>query len=93
MLHSEAALPSHEDRSTAEAGQTVCAHVEPLAPGAGLLRAVGAVAASFFGVRGRKEHEADLAQLRPVHLVLVGLLMSLVFVLSLFGLVTLVLRV
>jgi hypothetical protein len=44
-------------------------------------------------VRGSKDHEADLAQLRPVHLVLVGLLMALVFVLSLLGLVTLVLRV
>ena len=33
----------------------------------GLRKTVLAVAASFFGVRGSKEHEADMAQLKPLH--------------------------
>lgn len=46
----------------------------------GLLGTVRAVAASFFGVRGRKAHEDDLARLNPVHVILVGVAMAVVFV-------------
>lgn len=60
--------------------------------GAGLVRTVAAVGASFFGVRGRKDHETDLAQLKPVHLVLAGLMMAGLFVLTLLGVVAWVLR-
>jgi hypothetical protein len=49
----------------------------------GLRKTVLAVAASFFGVRGSKEHEADMAQLKPLHVIAVGLMMAAIFVLSL----------
>lgn len=61
-------------------------------PKAGFLRAIRAVAAAFFGVRAREGHEADLAQLRPFQLVVVGLLMAALFVLLLIALVTWVVR-
>jgi len=48
-----------------------------------LFKTVLAVAASFFGVRGSKEHEADMAQLKPLHVIAVGVAMAAMFVLSL----------
>ncbi|MEY3105235.1 MAG: hypothetical protein RJA72_1267 [Pseudomonadota bacterium] len=48
-----------------------------------LFKTVLAVAASFFGVRGSKEHEADMAQLKPLHVIAVGIAMAAMFVLSL----------
>lgn len=42
-----------------------------------------AVLWSFFGVRKGTAHDADMAQLNPVHVVLVGLLMGFLFVLTL----------
>jgi len=47
------------------------------------IKTVFAVAASFFGVRSSKQHEADIAQLKPLHVVLVGVAMAALFVLSL----------
>ena len=38
---------------------------------------------AFFGVRGKRGHDADLARLKPVHVIVVGLLMAAVFVLTL----------
>jgi len=48
-----------------------------------LFKTVLAVAASFFGVRGSKEHEADMAHLKPLHVIAVGIAMAAMFVLSL----------
>jgi hypothetical protein len=48
-----------------------------------LFKTALAVAASFFGVRGSKEHEADMAQLKPLHVIAVGIAMAAMFVLSL----------
>ncbi|MCL4185278.1 MAG: DUF2970 domain-containing protein [Burkholderiaceae bacterium] len=50
---------------------------------AGFLETIKAVGWSFFGVRGRKGHERDLARLHPLHVILAGLLMAAVFVLTL----------
>ena len=44
---------------------------------------VKAVGASFFGVRGGKAHERDMANLNPVHVIVVGLLLAAAFVLTL----------
>jgi hypothetical protein len=44
---------------------------------------LGAVLWSFFGVRKGSAHDADMASLNPVHVILVGLLAGLIFVLSL----------
>ena len=48
---------------------------------------IKAVGASFFGVRGRRAHERDLARLNPVHVIVAGLLLALVFVLTLVAIV------
>jgi hypothetical protein len=48
-----------------------------------LVRTLGAVAWSFFGVRKSRDHERDVAELKPVHVVLVGLAVAAVFVVAL----------
>jgi predicted Na+-dependent transporter len=47
------------------------------------LQVAKAVFWSFFGVRRRAEHEKDLAQIKPVQVVIAGLVGAAVFVLSL----------
>ncbi len=54
---------------------------------ASLLDTVKAVGASFFGVRGRRAHERDVAKLNPVVVIAVGLALALVFVLVLVAVV------
>ena len=46
-----------------------------------------AVAWSFFGVRRGADHERDIAQLNPVHLIVAGVIGALLFVLVLLLLV------
>ena len=46
-----------------------------------------AVAWSFFGVRRGADHESDIAQLNPVHLIVAGVIGALLFVLVLLLLV------
>lgn len=50
---------------------------------AGFVDTIKAVGWSFFGVRGRKAHERDLARLDPVHVIAAGLLLAAAFVLVL----------
>jgi hypothetical protein len=47
---------------------------------ASFLATMKAVFWSFFGVRKRKDHEHDAANLNPVHMVLGGLIGALVFI-------------
>lgn len=42
-----------------------------------------AVAWAFLGIRGRGAHEADIANLNPVHLIIVGIVCAAVFVTTL----------
>ncbi|MBA3593326.1 MAG: DUF2970 domain-containing protein [Polaromonas sp.] len=51
-------------------------------------RTVKAVGWSFVGLRARSDYEQDVAQLNPVHIVVVGLVGLLVFVGSLMLLAT-----
>ncbi|MEN9760450.1 MAG: hypothetical protein RI906_276 [Pseudomonadota bacterium] len=63
------------------------------APGtarAGFFATLRAVAWSFFGVRARKAHEADMVSLNPIHVVIVGIALAALFVLTLIGVVRLV---
>lgn len=46
-----------------------------------------AVAWSFFGVRKGSEHEADMAKLNPVHVIIAGIIGGVLFVLLLLALV------
>ena len=48
-----------------------------------LIGTVKAVLWGFLGVRRNAEYQDDIAKLNPVHLVVVGLAMALVFVFSL----------
>lgn len=60
----------------------------PPAPRRGsLLRTVRAVAWSFFGVRKSRDLERDVAELNPVHVVLVGIAVAAAFVVGLVFLV------
>ncbi len=52
-----------------------------------LRQTVGAVLWSFFGVRRGASHDADMAQLNPVHVVIVGVLAGVLFVAGLVVLV------
>ena len=54
--------------------------------GASIRQAVRAVFWSFFGVRKRRDLEAD-AHLNPVHVIVVALCMAVLFVLLLVGVV------
>ena len=48
-----------------------------------LLRTVGAVAWSFFGVRKSRDLERDVAELKPVHVIVVGVALAALFVVAL----------
>lgn len=52
-----------------------------------LWRTLVAVLWSFVGLRSRKAFQQDIAQLNPVHIVVVGLVLALLFVLGLAALV------
>ena len=52
-----------------------------------LRQTIGAVLWSFFGVRRSANHEADMAELNPLHVIAVGVVAAAVFVLGLIGLV------
>jgi hypothetical protein len=60
---------------------------EPEHKTASPLQVAKAVFWSFFGVRRRTEHEKDLAQIKPVQVVIAGLVGAAIFV---FGLILLV---
>jgi hypothetical protein len=71
---------------------------DPPAPAAGAPRparlgqTARAVFWSFFGVRKRRDYEADSAQLNPVHVIVMGVIGAALFVLVLVVLVNLVVR-
>ncbi|MEO7338196.1 MAG: DUF2970 domain-containing protein [Caldimonas sp.] len=54
-------------------------------------RTVSAVAWSFFGVRKSSDHEKDVSQLNPVHVIVAGVIGAVLFVAGLLALVTWVL--
>lgn len=56
---------------------------EPGLKPASPLQVAKAVFWSFLGVRKRTEHEKDLAQIKPVQVVIAGLIGAAIFVLSL----------
>jgi hypothetical protein len=48
-----------------------------------LIQTVSAVLWSFFGVRKGRDHDRDMAQLNPVHVVITGVVLGVLFVLIL----------
>lgn len=59
-------------------------------PAAGFVQIVVAVAASFFGVRMRGDHDAIARSVKPQHLIVAGMLGAALFVLALVVVVRLV---
>ena len=55
------------------------------------LQTMQAVAWSFFGVRRSADHESDVSQLNPVHLVIAGVIGAVLFIVALLLLVNWVL--
>jgi Protein of unknown function (DUF2970) len=55
------------------------------------LNVLGSVMASMFGVQSSRRREADFTRGKPIHYILVGLLVTLVFILTVWGVVKLVL--
>jgi Protein of unknown function (DUF2970) len=48
-----------------------------------LLQTASAVLWSFFGVRKGRDHDRDMAQLNPLHVVITGVVFGVLFVLTL----------
>ena len=61
--------------------------VTPLRRKGSLLRTVQAVAWSFVGLRRGSDYREDVAKLNPLHIMAVGFVAVLLFVLALIGLV------
>lgn len=56
------------------------------------VQTIGAVFWSFFGVRKGRDHDRDMAQLNPVHLIIAGLIGGILFVVALVFLAKLAIR-
>lgn len=64
----------------------------PAPPNATLLQVAGAVFWSFFGVRKNRDMQRDAATIKPLHVLIVGVVAGLAFVLLLIALVTFITR-
>lgn len=62
--------------------------IDPLKRKGSIFRTVKAVMWSFVGLRSRGDYEQDVAQLNPVHIVIIGLAGVFVFVVGLIVLAT-----
>ena len=65
---------------------------EPAAPRAGFLRVLAAVLSSFLGIRRKASGERDMVTIKPVHVIVAGLLGAALFVAILVTLVTVITR-
>jgi hypothetical protein len=52
-----------------------------------LIDTVRAIGAAFFGVRGSREHQRDIEQLNPVHVIVIGVALAALLVLGLLAIV------
>ena len=57
-----------------------------------LIRVLGSVLASMFGVQSSRRREQDFVYGKPSHYIIVGLLVTVIFILSVWGVVQLVMR-
>lgn len=55
------------------------------------LSVLGSVMASMFGVQSTRRRETDFTRGKPIHYILVGLLVTVIFILTVWGVVKLVL--
>ena len=80
---------THPDDQPSDASQSP---ESPESRHASLLQVAGAVFWSFFGVRKGRHMQQDTLTIKPLHVVIVGLLAGLAFVLALVALVTYITR-
>jgi len=57
-----------------------------------LIRVLGSVLASMFGVQSSRRREEDFVYGKPSHYIIVGLLVTVIFILSVWGVVQLVMK-
>jgi hypothetical protein len=57
-----------------------------------LMKVLGSVLASMFGVQSNRRREEDFTHGKPSQYVVIGLLVTLVFILTVWGVVSLVMR-
>ena len=57
-----------------------------------LIRVLGSVLASMFGVQSSRKREEDFVYGKPSHYIIVGLLVTVIFILSVWGVVQLVMK-
>lgn len=62
------------------------------ARGPSLLGVLGSVLASMFGVQSNRKREEDFTHGKPSQYVIIGLLVTVVFILTVWGVVSLVMR-
>ncbi len=70
----------------------VPASTERAAPSAGFLRVLAAVFSSFLGIRRKAAGEHDMVTIKPVHVIVAGLLGAAIFIAILVALVTMITR-
>lgn len=58
----------------------------------GIMQVIKSVSASMFGVQSSKNRERDFTRGKPVHYIIAGLVFTLLFILTLVGVVKLVLH-
>lgn len=58
-----------------------------------VLQIIQSVLASFFGVQSRKNRERDFTHGKPSHFILAGLILTVAFILMIWGIVKLVLHI
>lgn len=58
----------------------------------GFVEVIKSVLSSFFGVQSSKKHQQDITRGKPVHYILTGLAFTVLFVLTIWGVVSLVLH-
>jgi hypothetical protein len=76
MTQSKSSQPDHARQGEAQPDR-------PHTRRGSILQTFKAVAWAFLGIRGRGAHEADIAKLNPVHLIIVAIVCAAVFVTSL----------
>ncbi|MGB5439007.1 MAG: DUF2970 domain-containing protein [Gammaproteobacteria bacterium] len=62
------------------------------AGGPSLLDVLGSVAASMFGVQSNRKREEDFTHGKPSQYIIIGLLMTVVFIMTIWGVVKLVMK-
>jgi Protein of unknown function (DUF2970) len=68
------------------------ASADPATPSAGFLRVLAAVFSSFLGIRRKASGERDMVTIKPVHVIVAGLLGAAIFIAILVTLVTMITR-